>query len=90
MQGCIAVVFYCATIVPSAFIFTPNRHRLPKRIIIQAETGEACSWRTGAMKDTVIEYGVPIDPRTIIEPPDPTTLELEPGHPGLGDGDYVQ
>ena len=39
---------------------------------------------------TIIEYGVPIDPKSIIEPPDPETLELEPGHPGLGDEGYVQ
>jgi phenylalanine-4-hydroxylase len=38
----------------------------------------------------IIEYGTPIDPRTIIEPPDATELELEPGHPGLGDTAYVQ
>ncbi|MBI2808170.1 MAG: hypothetical protein HYX68_24555 [Planctomycetes bacterium] len=38
----------------------------------------------------VIEYGVPIDPRIMIEPPDPATLELEPGHPGLGDAGYVR
>lgn len=44
------------------------------------------------MKDpaTIIEYGVPIDPKVMVEPPDPATLELEPGHPGLGDADYVQ
>lgn len=44
------------------------------------------------MKDaaTVVEYGVPIDPRTIIEPPDAPELELEAGHPGLGDEGYVQ
>ena len=44
------------------------------------------------MKDpaTIVEYGVPIDPKVMIEPPDPDTLELEPGHPGLGDADYVQ
>jgi phenylalanine-4-hydroxylase len=40
--------------------------------------------------ETIIEYGVPIDPKTMIEPPDPDTLELEPGHPGLGDAAYVQ
>ncbi len=38
----------------------------------------------------IIEYGVPIDPRTIIEPPDADELELEPGHPGLGDTAYVE
>ena len=39
---------------------------------------------------TIREYGEPIDPQTIIEPHDPDTLELEPGHPGLGDTGYVQ
>jgi phenylalanine-4-hydroxylase len=38
----------------------------------------------------IVEYGVPIDPRSIIEPPDATELELEPGHPGLGDEAYVE
>jgi phenylalanine-4-hydroxylase len=44
------------------------------------------------MKDaaTIVEYGVPIDPRSMIEPADPAELELEPGHPGLGDAGYVQ
>src|SRR5207244_9690375 len=44
------------------------------------------------MKDaaTVVEYGVPIDPQLLAEPPDVTELELEPGHPGLGDDEYVQ
>jgi len=44
------------------------------------------------MKDParIIEYGVPIDPKVMVEPPDPDTLELEPGHPGLGDAEYVQ
>jgi len=44
------------------------------------------------MKDaaTIVEYGVPIDPRTMIEPPDAAELELEPGHPGLGDRNYVE
>jgi phenylalanine-4-hydroxylase len=38
----------------------------------------------------VVEYGVPIDAQTMVEPPDVTELELEPGHPGLGDAGYVQ
>jgi phenylalanine-4-hydroxylase len=43
------------------------------------------------MKDaTIVEYGVPIDVKTMVEPPDATELELEPGHPGLGDEAYVQ
>jgi phenylalanine-4-hydroxylase len=43
------------------------------------------------MKETapIVEYGVAIDPRTMIEPPDAAALELEPGHPGLGDAGYV-
>jgi len=39
---------------------------------------------------TIVEYGVPIDPRTMIEPPDPDTLEIEPGHPGIGDDAYLR
>jgi phenylalanine-4-hydroxylase len=38
----------------------------------------------------LVEYGVEIDPRTMIEPSDPDELELEAGHPGLGDVGYVQ
>jgi phenylalanine-4-hydroxylase len=42
-------------------------------------------------KDAAIfEYGEPIDPKSIIDPHDPDTLELEPGHPGLGDAGYVK
>jgi phenylalanine-4-hydroxylase len=39
---------------------------------------------------TLIEYGVPIDPQLMVTPPDATELELEPGHPGLGDAAYIQ
>jgi phenylalanine-4-hydroxylase len=39
---------------------------------------------------TLVEYGVEIDARTMVEPPDAEALELEPGHPGLGDAAYVQ
>src|SRR5689334_14259890 len=39
---------------------------------------------------TIVEYGVPIDARQMIEPPDVAQLELEPGHPGLGDKAYVE
>jgi phenylalanine-4-hydroxylase len=38
----------------------------------------------------LIEYGVPIDPEIMVTPPDVTELELEPGHPGLGDEAYIQ
>jgi phenylalanine-4-hydroxylase len=38
----------------------------------------------------IVEYGIPIDARVMVEPPDATELELEPGHPGLGDERYVQ
>jgi phenylalanine-4-hydroxylase len=40
--------------------------------------------------DTLVEYGVPIDPQLMVTPPDATELELEPGHPGLGDDTYIQ
>ena len=36
------------------------------------------------------EYGAPIDPQVMIAPPESTALELEPGHPGLGDADYIE
>jgi phenylalanine-4-hydroxylase len=38
---------------------------------------------------TLIEYGAPIDPQTMVTPPDATELDLEPGHPGLGDQVYI-
>jgi phenylalanine-4-hydroxylase len=41
-------------------------------------------------KETLIEYGVPIDPESMVEPPDVTELELEPGHPGEHDEDYIR
>src|SRR5438093_1623789 len=40
--------------------------------------------------DVLVEYGVPIDAQLMVTPPDATELELEPGHPGLGDENYVQ
>ena len=42
------------------------------------------------MKERLIEYGAPIDPQAMVTPPDTTELELEPGHPGLGDTGYIQ
>src|SRR5436190_963636 len=39
---------------------------------------------------TLIEYGTPIDSQAMVTPPDVTELELEPGHPGLGDDGYVR
>jgi phenylalanine-4-hydroxylase len=38
----------------------------------------------------MVEYGVPIDARTMIEPPDAAELALEPGHPAQGDEQYLQ
>ena len=38
----------------------------------------------------LVEYGHPIDPQIMVQPPDATELELEAGHPGLGDGAYVE
>src|SRR5215470_5525641 len=44
------------------------------------------------MKDTttLTEYGAAIDAQTMVTPPDTTELELEPGHPGLGDDGYIK
>src|SRR5262245_23943731 len=38
----------------------------------------------------LIEYGQPIDAQAMVTPPDTTELELEPGHPGLGDEGYIR
>lgn len=38
----------------------------------------------------LVEYGVPIDPEMMVAPPEATELELEPGHPGIGDEAYVR
>src|SRR5215212_1039581 len=40
--------------------------------------------------NTLTEYGVPFDAQTMVMPPDVTELELEPGHPGLGDEEYIR
>lgn len=37
----------------------------------------------------LIEYGAPVDPQLMVTPPDAEVLELEPGHPGLGDEAYI-
>src|SRR2546430_1478902 len=39
--------------------------------------------------NTLVEYGAAIDPRAMVVPPDVTELELEPGHPGEHDAEYV-
>src|SRR5438128_7789516 len=39
---------------------------------------------------TLVEYGAPIDAAMMVTPPDATELELEPGHPGLGDEEYIR
>jgi len=39
---------------------------------------------------TLVEYGVEILSDVMLAPPDPGTLELEAGHPGLQDEGYVQ
>ena len=39
--------------------------------------------------NTLIEYGASIDPNAMVTPPDTAEFELEPGHPGLGDNEYV-
>ena len=38
----------------------------------------------------ILEYGQPIDVQTMVDPTDPAELELEAGHPGLGDTAYVE
>jgi phenylalanine-4-hydroxylase len=38
----------------------------------------------------ILEYGQPIDVQSMVDPNDPSELELEAGHPGLHDEEYVQ
>jgi phenylalanine-4-hydroxylase len=40
--------------------------------------------------EKLVEYGEVIDARTMVTPPDASELELEAGHPGLGDDGYVE
>ena len=42
-----------------------------------------------AAPNTLVEYGTVIDANAMVEPPDVTELELEPGHPGEHDAAYV-
>jgi phenylalanine-4-hydroxylase len=39
--------------------------------------------------NTLIEYGALIDAQAMVSPPDATSLELEPDHPGIGDAEYI-
>ena len=39
---------------------------------------------------TLVEYGLPIDASLMVTPQDVTALDLEPGHPGLGDDEYIR
>jgi phenylalanine-4-hydroxylase len=50
------------------------------------------AWEAVVMDNAakLVEYGVPIDAEVMVTPPDVTELELEPGHPGLGDETYIQ
>jgi phenylalanine-4-hydroxylase len=43
-----------------------------------------------AKSPTLVEYGQVIDAQVMVTPPDVTELELEPGHPGLGDEAYIR
>ena len=42
------------------------------------------------LPNTLIEYGLAIDPQIMVTPPDVTALELEPGHPGENDAGYIR
>src|SRR6516162_1141423 len=39
---------------------------------------------------TLVEYGHPIDPQSMVTPPEATELVLEPGHPGEADAVYIR
>jgi phenylalanine-4-hydroxylase len=58
----------------------------------QLDESITLSRETIVMKDanTLIEYGAAIDAQTMVTPPDTTELELEAGHPGQGDEEYIR
>ncbi len=39
---------------------------------------------------TLVEYGTTIDPQLMVTPPDAAALELEAGHPGENDAEYIR
>jgi phenylalanine-4-hydroxylase len=39
---------------------------------------------------SLTEYGQPVDPQAMVTPPEAAELELEPGHPGVGDEAYIE
>lgn len=39
---------------------------------------------------TLVEYGATIDAATMVAPQEDTVLQLEAGHPGLGDTEYIE
>lgn len=42
-----------------------------------------------APPETLVQYGTVIDAHTMVVPPDVTELELDPGHPGEHDAEYI-
>lgn len=42
------------------------------------------------MKDMLIQYGVPVDPRQMVDPDDPDELEVDPKTPGIDDAAYME
>ncbi len=41
------------------------------------------------MKDALVQYGVPVDPRLMVAPPDAAELEVDPKTPGIDDPGYM-
>src|SRR5438552_18623126 len=66
--------------------------RILYREMRPARSTHAPNFPGASMKENtpIVEYGMPIDARVMIEPPDAAELELEAGHPGLGDEGYVK
>src|SRR5947209_3114592 len=65
---------------------------IPPPSAIRPVASPATKERPSAMKKDamLVEYGAPIDPQLMVTPLDVTELELEPGHPGLGDAEYIR
>src|SRR5215468_12230149 len=75
-----------------ALLLPESRRTIPIEIVPRPEgsiLGHAREAIVMQKTDTLVEYGAPIDPQIMVTPPDVTELELEPGHPGLGDQAYI-
>src|SRR4029077_19259193 len=64
--------------------------RFPLTHATVADAAMTSSRGIGMKAEQLVEYGMPIDSQAMVTPADVTELELEAGHPGLGDEGYIR